>query len=589
MPGDRNQVLKQLLEIWARLGKSQRITIIVFAAAVFTGLSIMIFLLNRVEYEVLYRDLSPEDAQAIAAKLKEGKKDYQVQGTSILVAGPKSDVDKLRLEIAGSGLARSGRVGYEIFDKNQFGMTDFTEQVNLQRALEGELSRTISSLAEISEARVHLVLPKDSIFEDKKQEAKASVAVRLKKGSELSKSSIAGIKGLIAGAVPGLKPYNVSVVDDEGKLLSQPPPSDSTLAEAESGIREQIEREMVAKVLSILEPAVGAGKVQAKASVELDFNTTEQTEETFNPTPPAILSQQRSEEKISGAYSPSGVPGNPPATAASGASSPDRSRQSETTNYEVSKMVRHTLQPKGSIRRISVAVLLDHRTIQTQGPDGKISSVSKPIPQQDLDAYKELVYAAVGYDKERGDTVTLENVPFYTEFKPTEPEKPIPWYLRLTPGAAAPAPGGWPAVMGPALKYVSFIVLFLLVYFILFRPIKKRVFATLEGMALPKGQEQSVAQLSEGTPDMALPPAPERAEVAAPGAEQLVAEGPAQGQEVSDVSALDKQIEQEFLNEAQMLGMDGRKFTVIRKRLADRAQKEPEIIAQLIRSWIQER
>jgi flagellar M-ring protein FliF len=589
MPGDRNHIIKQLLEIWARLGKSQRITIIIFAVAVFTGLSVVVFLLNRVDYEVLYRDLSPEDAQAIAAKLKEGKKDYQVQGTSILVAGPKSDVDKLRLEIAGSGLARSGRVGYEIFDKNQFGMTDFTEQINLQRALEGELSRTISSLAEISEARVHLVLPKDSIFEDKKQEAKASVAVRLKKGSELSKSSIAGIKGLVAGAVPGLKSYSVSVVDDEGKLLSQPPPSDSTVAEAESGIREQFEREMVAKVLSILEPAVGRGKVQAKASIELDFNTTEQTEESFNPTPPAILSQQKSEERFGGSNSPSGVPGNAPAATGSTASPSDRSRQSEITNYEVSKMVRHTLQPKGSIRRISVAVLLDHRTIQTQSPDGKISTTSKPIPQQDLDAYKELVYAAVGYDKGRGDTVTLENVPFYTEFKPTEQEKPIPWYLRLTPGVAAPATGGWPAIMGPALKYISFIVLFLLVYLILFRPIKKRVFATLDGMALPKTQEQGVPQLGEGSPDMALPPASERAEVTAPGGEHVAAEGPVLGQGAADVSALDRQIEQEFLNEAQMLGMDGRKFTVIRKRLADKAQKEPEMLAQLVRSWIQER
>jgi flagellar M-ring protein FliF len=589
MPGDRNQIFKQLLEIWARLGKSQRITIIVFAVAVFTGLSVMVFLLNRVEYEVLYRDLAPEDAQAIAAKLKEGKKDYQVQGTSILVAGPKSDVDKLRLEIAGSGLARSGRVGYEIFDKNQFGMTDFTEQVNLQRALEGELSRTISSLAEILEARVHLVLLKDSIFEDKRQEAKASVAVKLKKGSELSKSSIAGIKGLVAGAVPGLKPYSVSVVDDEGKLLSQPPPSDSTLAEAESGIREQLEREMVAKVLSILEPAVGRGKVQAKASIELDFNTTEQTEETYNPSPPAILSQQKSEERLGGSNSPSGVPGNPPSPAGSSAYSSDRSRQSEVTNYEVSKMVRHTLQPKGSVRRISVAVLLDHRTVQTQGPDGRISSTSKPIPQQDLDAYKELVYAAVGYDKERGDTVTLENVPFYTEFRPTELEKPVPWYLRLTPGAAAPGAGGWPALMAPALKYVSFGLLFLLVYLILFRPIKKRVFATLDGMALPKSQEQTMPQLAEGSPDMALPPAAEHLGVAAPAGEGLLAEGQASGQEGSDVSAIDRQIEQEFLNEAQMLGMDGRKFAVIKKRLAEKAQKEPEMVAQLIRSWIQER
>ncbi len=588
MPGERNQIPKQLLEIWVRLGKSQRISILALAIAVFAGLSVLIFFLNRADYEVLYRDLSAEDAQAIASKLKEEKRDYQVQGTSILVAGAKTEVDKLRLEIAASGLARSGRVGYEIFDKNQFGMTDFTEQVNLQRALEGELARTISSLAEISQARVHLVLPKDSIFEDKKQEAKASVAVRLRKGNELSKSSIAGIKGLVAGAVPGLKPYNISVVDDEGRLLSQPPPSDATLAEAESGIREQLEKEMVAKVISILEPAVGRGNVQAKASIELDFNTTEQTEESFNPTPPAVVSQQKSEERFSGSSLPSGVPGNPPAQAGTGANAtaPERSRQSETTNYEVSKMVRHTVQPKGSVRRISVAVLLDNKTIQTQTPDGKLVTTSKPIPQQDLDAYKELVYAAVGFDKERGDIVTLENVPFYSEPKPVEKIEPTPWYLRLSP-VAVPTGGGWQTALGPAMKYLTFMVLFLLVYLILFRPIKKRVFATLDGIAPQHAQEQGTPQLTEGSPEMALPPAPPGP--ATSSAAPVLGEGAPATEEASPISQLDRQIEQEFLKEAQMLDMDGRKFTVLRKRLSEKAQKEPDIAAQLLRTWIQER
>ncbi len=158
MAGPRAPYIKQLAEIWTRLQPIQRLTITVFCRVSRASLGFLIFFMNRVEYEVLYRDLSPEDAQAIAGKLKDEKKDYLVQGTSILVAAPKSDVDKLRLEIAGSGLARSGRVGYEIFDKSQLGMTDFTEQVNLQRALEGELARTISSLSEISQARVHIVL-----------------------------------------------------------------------------------------------------------------------------------------------------------------------------------------------------------------------------------------------------------------------------------------------------------------------------------------------------------------------------------------------------------------------------------------------
>jgi flagellar M-ring protein FliF len=177
--------------------------------------------MNRVEYRLLYRDLNPEVAQAITAKLQEQKKHFIVQGACILVAAPKNEIDKMRLEIAGSGLARSWRVGYEIFDINQFGMTDFTERVNLQRALEGELERTISSLSEISQARVHIVLPKDSVFSENKEDAKARVVLSLKKNAELSKSSVAVIKGLVAGAVPRLHAYNVSIVDDEGRLLSR--------------------------------------------------------------------------------------------------------------------------------------------------------------------------------------------------------------------------------------------------------------------------------------------------------------------------------------------------------------------------------
>jgi flagellar M-ring protein FliF len=202
VPGKQANFLNQLVSIWSRLQATQRASIGFFAVLALVGIGSLVYFMNRVEYVVLYRDLNPEDAQAIASRLKELKKDFQVSPdqTMIEVAGPDSEVNKLRLDIAGAGLARSGRVGYEIFDKNQFGMTDFTEQVNYQRALEGELGRTISSLAEVSDARVHLVLSKDSLFEEKKEEAKCSVFVRLRKGRELSKNSISGIVNLVAGA-----------------------------------------------------------------------------------------------------------------------------------------------------------------------------------------------------------------------------------------------------------------------------------------------------------------------------------------------------------------------------------------------------
>ncbi len=581
------QSLSQLTEIWSRLEKSQRVSILLFSVMALTAILILVYYMNRVEYEVLYRDLNPEDAQAIANKLKEEKRDYMVEGTSILVAVPKSELDKLRLEIAGSGLARSGRVGYEIFDKSQFGLTDFTEQVNLQRALEGELARTIGSLSEISEARVHLVLAKDSIFEDQKEEAKASVVVRLKRGAELSKPSIAGIKRVVAGAVPGLRTYNVSVVDDEGRLLSQSAEAgDAGRAEIESGIREQLEREMIAKVNSILEPVVGKGKVHANASIDIDFNTTEQTEETFNPNPAAVVSQQRMEERVGAASTESGIPGTQSNVAGeppqAGGSIPERFRQNEITNYEVSKMVRHTVQPKGTVRRISVAVILDHKTQFVKGPDGKVTSTSQPRTQEELNAYRDLVLAAVGFNRERGDTVTLENVPFYSEIRPEE-ETPAPaWHVRYQPYYV------------PALKYVSYLLLFLLAYMFLFRPLRLRFLQPVPA-SLALGAPVSTAHALKGEPvphQLAAAQPPEEALASAP--EHPAIEGhveePAPKEEPTiDLETLDGQIERELLREVTMADTGGRKSAVIRKRLVERARSEPEMISQLVRSWIQER
>ena len=221
MHSNRPSFFDHLLEIWSRLLWRQRLSILAFGFLGLTLIGSVVYFMNRDEYKTLFRDLNPEDARAITAKLKEEKRDFLVKGTSILVAAPINEIDKLRLEISASGLARSGPIGYEIFDKNQFRMTDFTEQVNLQRALEGELSRAISGLPEISNARVHIVLPKESFLDEKKAEAKARVIIALRKGAELSKSGIAGIKGVVAAAVPRLHLNNVSIVDDEGRLLSQ--------------------------------------------------------------------------------------------------------------------------------------------------------------------------------------------------------------------------------------------------------------------------------------------------------------------------------------------------------------------------------
>ncbi len=577
MPATQTNPGAQIAAIWSRLQFAQRATILGFALAALAGLGSLVFFINRVDYEMLYRDLSPEDAQAIAAKLKSEKRDFLVSpdGSTIRVAAAPADVDKLRLEIAGSGLARSGKVGYEIFDKSQFGMTDFAEQVNYKRALEGELSRTISNLSEVAQARVHLVLPKDSLFEDKKEAAKASVLVRLRHGSELSQHSIAGIVNLVAGAVQGLQTSNVSVVDEGGKVLSRLAPAGGLRGEVESGLQHQIEKEMVAKVISILEPIVGKGKVHANASVELEFNSSEQTEETYNPNPPAILSQQKSEERVSSAASAAGVPGTRSNQSDDSTQmtvrGPERQRQSETTNYEVSRLVRHTVQPKGAVRRISVAVLLDNKTVYAKGQDNQVSATPQPRTKEELDACRELVLAAVGFNAERGDTVTLENIAFFNESMPQEETAPLPWHVR------------WQSYLIPGMKYLAFLVVFLVAYLAVFRPLRKRVTQSIAAATELLRQEGTRGRLPGGPP-LALASANATALPAATSVSQSLARYGGAAEEVVD----EEQIVRDMLREAELANPGIKKYEVLKKRVREQATKDPEQVSQLIRTWISE-
>jgi flagellar M-ring protein FliF len=582
MPRTRPNFLNQLLEMWSRLLWPQRLTIIFFAFLGIVLIGSAVYFVNRVDYEALYRDLSPEDAQAIAAKLQEEKRDYIVQGTSILVAAPKTEIDKLRLQISGEGLARSGRIGYEIFDKNQFGMTDFTEQVNLQRALEGELARTISSLSEISQARVHIVLPKDSIFEEKEENAKASVVVSLRRGAALSKSNVSGIKGVVAGAVPGLRTYNVSIVDDEGNVLSQSVESgDAARAEMESGARELLEKEMAGKVTSILEPLVGRGKVHANTSISMDFNTTEQTEETYNPNPPVILSQQKSEERSGSTGGASGIPGTQSNLGtnmlAGSGTSLERVRQSEVTNYEVNKLVRHTIQPKGTIRRLSVAVILDHKTVHGKTKDGKDIVRQEPRAPEEIESYRQLVQAAVGFDEQRGDVVSIANVAFYSDSKPEEPVPATPWYFRRQ------------VFLMPAMKYGSLLILFVLVYFIILRPVRKKAFQALSYAALGPATDENALIASSENAERALPGMAGAEEGGSAGAALPAAESGSGEDSLSLEMVSEEQIERELMKEAHIVDSGGRKFAVIKKKLVDKAKKEPEMVSQLIRTMLRER
>ena len=587
MAANRPEFVNQMLEMWGRLDLRQRITIIAFAALGLIVIVSVVYYANRVEYQTLYRDLNPDDAQAIAARLKEDRRDFRVQGTSILVAAPKEDIDKMRLEFSGAGLGRSGLIGYEIFDKSQFGMTDFTEQINHQRALEGELARTISRLSEVSTSRVHITLPKDSYFEESRERAKASVVLSLKNGAVLSKSSVAGIRGVVAGAVPGLTVQNVSIVDDEGRVLAQSLEAGDVTRnelEMEMSVREQLEKDMVAKAIAALEPLVGRRNVQANASVEIDTSTMEKTEELFNPNPQAVVSHQRSEERAGGNILDTGIPGTQSNVGLSETSSllvgPERMRENEITNYELSRTIQNTVQPKGSIRRLSVAVTLNHKTVAEPDENGTVTTKLAPYSEEELARYTALVMAAVGYNELRGDRVTLTSAEFYDDVVGHGTTPAGPWYVRIQRQG----------FFGPLIKYLALLLVFVLIYLIFVHPLRKRVIKAIEDSApaLPPAEENLLLAAGEEASG-ALPEGEAGAlpEGASEGLPEMSFES--EEEEFDMENATDEQIEDMLLSEEMAMGKGARRYAVIKKMMIEKARRNPEMISQLIRSIMQEK
>src|SRR5215470_17780822 len=302
-------MLEQLKKIWGSLSVRQRITIGAAILAVAGGLYGLLHYSHESDFRPLYTSLAAEDASQVVGKLKESGMEYRLSESGSTVLVRSSRVADARLLVAGAGLPKTGRIGYEIFDKTNFGASDFSEQVNYRRALEGELERSVVALAEVEQARVHLTFAKESIFAESRQAAKASVLVKLKPGARLSPQNVLAINHLVASAVEGLAPEAVTVVDMQGNLLSRRmrPLGDGADGEAIIDYRQRMERDLVAKINATLEPVLGGDHFRAGVSAEVDFSSAEQSEESWDPNRSVMVSQQRTEE-TNQAGAASGVP-----------------------------------------------------------------------------------------------------------------------------------------------------------------------------------------------------------------------------------------------------------------------------------------
>src|SRR2546427_1096347 len=300
---------EQIKTFFTRYSLQQKLALAGSAAMVLILLWVLVYFVNRVEYQTLYADLDPQEAQGIIQKLQELKVPYELEPDGRTVKVTADKIGEVRIQLASQGLPESGRIGFEIFDRTNFGLTNFQEQVNYQRALEGELARSIMTLAEVEAARVHLVLAKESLFQSSDEQTKASVILKLKNGRSLSASAAQGIVNMVASAVKGLTPEKVVLIDFRGKILSRNGGGESGLSAQQLDARQKLETELSGKIVQILEPAVGQGKVRPQVSVVMNFQQVEETLEQYDPQGSVVRSHQKQEERQPKAEHAGGIPG----------------------------------------------------------------------------------------------------------------------------------------------------------------------------------------------------------------------------------------------------------------------------------------
>jgi flagellar M-ring protein FliF len=412
--------LKRIIEPLMALSPGKRMLIGAVALLSVMAFAVLIFVANRTDYRPLFTNLTAEDAGEIVKKLKDNKTPFQVtaDGKGILV--PADKVYELRLTLASEGLPQGGGVGFEIFDRKSFGMTEFVQKLNYQRALQGELSRTISQLNGVEQARIHLVIPEKSLFKENEKPATASIVLKMKSNHSLRDNEVQGVVHLVASSIEGLDPDHVTILDSRGKILSKGNGTADQTSKATTAMQETqrgYEKNTEERIQSLLDRIVGPGKSVARVTAAFDFKQVERIEEKFDPESIAVRSEQRTEEKGGSTTTTTGVPGvqtnlgkASPGTAATGGGS----KNDETLNYEVSRSTAKIIEPVGALSKISVAVLVDGKyEVPAAVKDGQAAKAKyTPRSPDELQKIEALVKSAVGFNPERGDQLTVQNIPF---------------------------------------------------------------------------------------------------------------------------------------------------------------------------------
>ncbi|MDH0355952.1 flagellar basal-body MS-ring/collar protein FliF [Morganella sp. GD04133] len=443
-PQDTGDTKKGFALIIDRIKADPKVPLMVAGAAAIAVIVALFLWMRSPDYRVLLSNLSAKDGGDIVSQLTQMNMPYQLadNGSAILV--PADKVHELRLKLAQAGLPKGGNTGFELLDKEQFGISQFSEQVNYQRALEGELSRTIESLSPVQTARVHLAIPKPTLFVREQKSPTASVTVGLLPGRALDEGQISAIVHMVSGSVSGLTSSNVIIVDQTGRLLTNNDNSQQSVSTSQMRLTQETEARLKQRIEDLLAPLVGRTNVQAQVTAQVDYSKVEQTAEEYKPNQQpdsaAVRSRQSSQSQQNSNGGPGGVPGalsNQPVSAPSApvetakadtkdnktASPADNNRNSninsqsdETTNYEVDRKISHTQRQIGVVDRLSVAVIINW--LPQKKEDG--TEEMQPLPPEMIKEIEALTREAMGYSADRGDTLSITNSRFTDEGQLTE-------------------------------------------------------------------------------------------------------------------------------------------------------------------------
>jgi flagellar M-ring protein FliF len=535
----------------------------------FALIAFFVFVVARMTspgYGLLYSGLDPSDSSQIVQRLDAQNIPYQLKADGAEIMVPQDQVTKLRLSLAGEGIPSGGSIGYEIFDRaDALGTTNFVQQINQIRALEGELARTIRSLKQVKSARVHLVMPKRELFSRDQAEPTASVVLVLQ-GSTLDKEQVSAIQHLVASSIPGMKANNVSVIDNKGNLLARGADGGDGQDSANmEDMRRSYETRLTRSIEDLLAQTLGPDKIRAEVNADLDFNQVTTNTENFNPDGQVVRSTQTVEENDSSNEKQqdnnvsvaNNIP-NPPASQAGGGSNSQsqNQRNEETVNYEISKTTQVEVKQSGNVKRISAAVLVDG----TYATDATGNQTYTPRPQAELDQIATLVKSAIGFDEKRGDVVQVVNMQF------TAPDETAAQPFEIM--------GFEKQDLMRIAELLVLSVIAVLVLLLVVRPLLNRLLA-LPGVAQP-------GLALAGPAGAALPPG---------AAAALAIPGPGGMAALPGMSAADGMIEADNMAEEidQMIDLnqvEGRVRASSLKRISDLVNQNPEQAMNIMRGWM---